>query len=61
MITDKYTIKEIANYYGTLEIWKENGKYWWYIDDYTGYEPTEISEKLFNTLVSELKLDDKHS
>jgi hypothetical protein len=44
-------IGEIENYYGGLHIKKENDKFWWAIENYTGFNWEEIPEYLYNALM----------
>jgi hypothetical protein len=41
----------IYNYYGYLEVKKEDGKFWWSIENWDGHEWEEISEELYNMLL----------
>jgi len=45
------TIGTIGNYYGELEIRKENGKYFWGIYSWGGCNWEEITEELYKALV----------
>lgn len=45
-----------GNYYGGIALKKEDGKYFWSIEDYDGNNWYEISEKLFTILLEEERL-----
>lgn len=45
------TIGEIGNYYGQLEIRKDNDKYYWGIENWNGIYWEEIPKSLFSALV----------
>lgn len=45
------TIGDIGNYYGCLEIKKEDGKYFWSIECYSGHHWDEISKELYYALL----------
>ena len=45
------TIGEIGNYYGCLEVKGENGKFYWAIENWDGYDWEEIPESLYNALI----------
>lgn len=42
-----------GNYYGGLAVKQEDGKFFWAIENWDGYEWSEISEKLFTLLLKE--------
>lgn len=44
------------NYYGGLAVKKEDGKYFWSIENYDGHNWYEISEKLFTIFLEEESL-----
>lgn len=44
-------IGNIENYYGTLKVKEERGKFWWSITDYDGDMWEEIPERLYRELV----------
>ena len=46
--TDK--IGGISNYYGGLGILAEEGKFYWSLEDWNGYNWKEIPEEFYNTL-----------
>lgn len=46
------SIGEICNYYGGLSVKKEDGKYFWGIENYDGTEWEEITEQLYSNLIS---------
>ncbi len=49
-----FIMKEIGhcgNYYGGLNIKEENGKYYWCIENYSGYHWDEIPKYLYDTLL----------
>ena len=43
-------IGSIGNYYGCLEVKKEDGKFYWGIEDWSGIGWEEIPKNLFNEL-----------
>lgn len=45
-------IGTIGNYYGGLSIKTECGKFYWGIENYCGTEWEEITEELYNNLIS---------
>jgi hypothetical protein len=46
-------VGSIGNYYGGLAVKQEDGKYFWSIENWDGYNWEEISEKLFTLLLEE--------
>lgn len=47
----QFTFKEVYNYYGSLTVKEENGKYFWGIEDWNGeYDCREIPESLYNEI-----------
>jgi len=53
------SIGNISNYYGGLYVWKENGKFYWNIEQYGDNslkalqeEKEEISESLYKMLIA---------
>ena len=44
-------IGTIANYYGSLEVATEDGKFFWAIENWDGHNWKEIPESLYNALV----------
>jgi hypothetical protein len=44
-------IGDIGNHYGGLSVKKEDGKFYWSIEDYDGHDWLEIPEYLHMTLV----------
>jgi len=44
-------IGTIGNYYGGLSVLKEDGKFFWGIENWDGTHWEEIPESLFNTLI----------
>lgn len=42
---------DIGNYYGCLNIAKVEGKYYWCIENYTGFHPKEITKELYDALL----------
>ncbi len=44
-------IGDIGNYYGSLSVKEEGGKYFWSIEDYDGHSWDEIPESLYRALV----------
>ena len=45
------SIGTIGNYYGNLEVKQEGDKYFWSIDDWSGYYWEEIPESLYCALI----------
>lgn len=43
-------IGNLGNYYGSLKVITENGKYYWSIEDYDGEHWQEIPKELFDAL-----------
>ncbi len=41
----------VANYYGGIHVSHLNGKYFWAVENYSGFDWFEISEQLFNALI----------
>lgn len=39
-------INEISNYYGTLKIREEDGKYYWFIEDYDDFRTPAIGKEI---------------
>ncbi|MCT4228683.1 hypothetical protein HZP39_04110 [Elizabethkingia anophelis] len=59
-------ISDIGNTYGSLLIGTYNGKFYWIIEDYNTDlnsvgEWTEISELLYNTILTEEIQDNEHT
>jgi hypothetical protein len=50
MSNNQIEFKEIENYYGTLTLKKESGKYYWAIQDWDGYTWQEIPTYLYEAL-----------
>lgn len=48
---NKMKIGKIGNYYGSLNVKKEDGKYFWSIENYNGFFWEEIPESLYNELI----------
>lgn len=46
-----YTAIGISNYYGSLEFWEHNNKYYWGIHGYKGPYEEEITKELFDELI----------
>ena len=46
------TIGTIKNFYGGLLVMKEEGKFYWGIGDWNKTEWEEITEELYNSLMS---------
>ena len=46
------TIGTIGNYYGGLSVMKNADKFYWGIENYDGTEWEEITEELYNNLIS---------
>ena len=46
------TIGTIKNFYGGLLVMKEEGKFYWGIGDWNKTEWEEITEELYNSLIS---------
>ena len=44
------SIGNIGNYYGDLSVKKEDGKFYWSIEDWNGYSWEEITKDLFDSL-----------
>ena len=44
-------IGNIGNYYGVLEIWEEDGKYYWSLPSYGSTLDEEIPESLYMELI----------
>lgn len=47
-----------SNYYGSLAVKEEDGKFFWSIENYNGFRWHEISEKLFKLLIEEESNDE---
>lgn len=45
------SIGEIGNYYGSLEVKEDNGKFYWGIDNYDEMRWEEIPEELYTALL----------
>lgn len=45
-------IGTICNYYGALSVNTEDGKFYWGIENWDGTEWEEITEELYNNLIS---------
>ncbi len=41
----------LGNYYGGLSVKKEDGKFFWAIENYDGYDWVEIPRELYETLI----------
>jgi len=46
----KTEIGQIGNYYGSLNVKEQDGKYWWGIENWNGTGWQEITKELFNAL-----------
>lgn len=46
-------INEIMNYYGVLQIFTRNDKYYWGIENWDGFKEYEISKELYELLLKE--------
>jgi len=46
----QFTVLDICNYYGSLEIKEEDGKYFWAIENWDGYDWKEIPKYLYDSL-----------
>ena len=44
-------VGDIGNYYGGLNIKESEGKFFWSIENYDGYDWEEIPEYLYQTLI----------
>lgn len=53
-------IGNIGNYYGGLNIKKENNKYYWGIENYDGIKWEEIPKKLYKQLIKFNKQKDNN-
>jgi hypothetical protein len=45
------TVGTIGNYYGSLNLMKEDGKYHWSIENYDGHDWEEIPKYLYDALM----------
>ena len=45
-----FTMQNIGNYYGGLEVSAVDGKYFWCIPDYSGEDDYEIPKSLYDEL-----------
>ena len=45
-------IGTIGNYYGGLSVMQDSDKFYWGIENYDGTEWEEITEELYNNLIS---------
>jgi len=45
-------IGTIGNYYGNLSVMKDENKFYWGIENYNGIKWEEITEELYNNLIS---------
>jgi hypothetical protein len=52
-----YTDLKLSNYYGTLQVFKENDKFYIKLDNWNTPDIVEISEKLYKLLIKELKFE----
>lgn len=52
-----FSVGDIGNYYGGLEIKEEDGKFYWGIENYDGTEFEEIPEHLYIELYKLRDLD----
>lgn len=46
------SIGSIGNYYGSLEVKEEDGKFFWSIEDHYGHDWEEIPESLYRELIA---------
>lgn len=53
--TEAFQSTFIENYYGVLEIFKKDGKFFYSLDDYSSTAEVEISEELYNLLKEQFK------
>lgn len=44
-------IGEVGNYYGCLTVKKENGKFYWCVENWDGFHWDEIPEYLYEALM----------
>lgn len=53
---EEFEITSIGNYYGHLNIKKDNDIYYWGIENWNGIHWEEISKSLYNTIKKHNKL-----